>query len=519
MKDVIIGIDAGTSVIKSVVFTLGGEQIAECAIPNSYESLANGGVEQDMALTWAITVKTLAGLHDKVDDLAKRVAAIAVTGQGDGTWLADSHGEAVTPGWLWLDARAGDLVDEFRASDKDALRFRHTGTGLNACQQGSQMMWMSAHAPELLSRSAVALHCKDWLYFNLTGELATDPSEGTFTFGDFRTRQYSDEVIELLGLEKHRHLLPPIIDGIEHNHLLSAAAAKASGLLSGTPVILGYVDVICTAMGAGLYSPRSRVGCSIVGSTGMHMQLVKQSSDIALNEDRTGYIMTMPVPGCYAQLQSNMASTLNIDWLLDLAAELLGQFGTQITRKELVTKVDDWIAQAKPDALFYQPYISEAGERGPIINNAARAGFVGLSQQHRFPDLVLAVVEGLAMAGRDCYSAMGSIPDEIRLTGGAARSRSLRSIFASALGAPVRVSSRAEAGAAGAAMMAAVSIGHYKTMDDCVAEWVEPLLGECELADPAATYRYDILFAAYEQARQSLLPVWQTQSKLRRRDA
>ena len=73
--------------------------------------------------------------------------------------------------------------------------------------------------------------------------------------------------------------------------------------------------------------------------------------------------------------------------------------------------------------MLYHPYISEAGERGPFVNANARAGFIGLSSGHRFPDLLRAVVEGLGLAARDCYAAMGALPSELRLTGGAARSR------------------------------------------------------------------------------------------------
>ncbi len=52
-----------------------------------------------------------------------------------------------------------------------------------------------------------------------------------------------------------------------------------------------------------------------------------------------------------------------------------------------------------------------------------RAGFIGLSSRDRFPELVRSVVEGLGMATRDCYAAMGEMPAELRITGGAARRR------------------------------------------------------------------------------------------------
>ncbi|MCC8946286.1 carbohydrate kinase, partial [Bradyrhizobium sp. Arg62] len=96
-RDVIIGIDAGTSLIKAVAFTLTGEQLADVSRPNAYSSLAGGHVEQDMAQTWSDTVAVIRALGKSVPDLSARIAAVAVTGQGDGTWLIDDDGRPVAP--------------------------------------------------------------------------------------------------------------------------------------------------------------------------------------------------------------------------------------------------------------------------------------------------------------------------------------------------------------------------------------------------------------------------------------
>jgi erythritol kinase len=104
---------------------------------------------------------------------------------------------------------------------------------------------------------------------------------------------------------------------------------------------------------------------------------------------------------------------------------------------------------------------------------------------------------------------MGPLPSELRLTGGAARSPSLRAVLAGAVQAPVRVSGREEAGAAGAAMMAAVAVCAYPSMEDCIARWVTPLLGPAEAPDPALVGLYDRLFPAYVAARGALEPVWE----------
>ncbi len=510
MKDILIGIDAGTSVIKSVAFSTRGEQLAVFAQPNSYESLPDGGVEQDVARTWQDTLDSISGLAAQLPEFARRTLGIAVTGQGDGTWLIDAGGAPVGPAWLWLDSRAAPIVDELRESPGDRARFAHTGTGLAACQQGPQLQWMKRHQPERLEKAATAFHCKDWLYYKLCGERVTDPSEGTFTYGDFRTRTYSDEVIESLGLSAQRPLLPEMIEGTRQHGSLSAEAARSTGLPQGTPVVLGYVDVICAALGAGLYDPDADLGCTIVGSTGMHMRFVKSADDVVINPHATGYTMPFPVPGSYAQMQSNLAGTLNIDWLLDVALGVLSSEGVERSRADLLAKADGLVAAAQPANLLYQPYISTAGERGPFTDASASAAFLGLSTQHGYSDLLRATYEGLSLAARDCYEAMGDLPKEVRLTGGAARSKQIRHILSAALGADVRTSERAEAGAAGVAMMAAVCLGVYADMADCSAQWVTPYLGESEAPDAELTEIYGKAYRLYEEARRTMPPLWRS---------
>jgi erythritol kinase len=518
-RDLLIGIDAGTSMLKAVAFEAGGRQVGMASLPNSYENLRDGGVEQDMARTWADTAATLRLLAEQVPDLRARTAALSVTAQGDGTWLIDGDGEPVGGAWLWLDSRAGALVDGLRRDGTGARTYARTGTGLNACQQSTHLLWLSRHRPELLERATTAFHCKDWLYFKLTGERATDVAEGTFTFGEFRERAYAPEILEVLGIGHLRRLLPPMLDGSRAAHPLSRAAAEATGLLAGTPVVLAYLDVLCTGLGAGLYDPARRVGCSIVGSTGMHMRLSHSLADVELNDDLTGYTMPFPVPGCWAQMQSNMAATLNIDWLVDRAAEILGAFAEPRARRDLLPLIDARIGDAEPGRLLYHPFIHEAGERGPFIDPLARAQFLGLTTASGFFDLGRAVYEGLCFAARDCYAAMGHRPEEIRMAGGAARSASLRRILAGVMGVPIRRSRREEAGAAGAAMMAAVQQGHHPSMAACCAEWVEPLLGELEPPDAALARRYEALFPVYQEGHRIMRNLWRDLDRARKQGA
>ena len=512
-EEVLIGIDAGTSVIKAVAFDATGEALASRSRPNRYTELANGGVEQDMRRTLADALAVVAELVEAEPALARRVAGLAVTGQGDGTWLIDAAGEPVHEGWLWLDSRAAAEARELATRPGSELVYARTGTGINVCQMRTHLTWMKRHAPQLIERAATALHCKDWLYLGLTGERAGDPSESVFTFGSNATRDVDEEVVEALGLTDCRHLIPPVVDGVSRHAALTVEAARRTGLPAGLPVTLGYVDVICSALGGGLYSAEETPGLSIVGSTGMHMRLVRTAEDIVPNANRSGYTMCFP-GGTFAQVQSNMAATLNIDWLLDVAVDAARFAGHECTREALLPGLDAAVSSVPPGRVLYHPYISRAGERGPFTDPDARAGFTGLDTGAGFATLARAVYEGLALAARDCFDAMGERPAEIRLGGGAARSAVLRTLLSAVLDRPLRLVEREEAGAAGACMIAATGLGIYPDIDACCRRWVDSRLGETIVAEPALARHYAALAPVYRDTREALGETWRSLAAL-----
>jgi erythritol kinase len=289
---------------------------------------------------------------------------------------------------------------------------------------------------------------------------------------------------------------------------LTELAARETGLPAGLPVSLGSVDVACTALGAGLYEPGRNVGCSVVGSTGMSMRFVPDASALTLAPEPGGYTMAFPVDGTVAQMQSTMAATINIDWIVEVGRDAARALGHEVDRREALKALDARVLEAKPKSELYHPYILEAGERGPFTNANARAQFIGLTHHTSFVDLVRTVYDGLVLAARDCYEAMGPLPEEIRISGGAARSKALKTLLASALGVPVRESVREESGAAGAAMMAAVAIGALPDMTVAVDKWVKPILRGTVQPDAQLKARYDQLFPIYVKARQAMPPIW-----------
>lgn len=490
----VIGLDAGTSAIKAVVFDATGQEIASASRRNHWTAGPRGAATQDMRRTFADVCAVITELTERVPGLADRVVGLGVTGQGDGCWLIDAAGEPVGDGLLWLDTRAADWVARKSGTPEDLVRFQATGTGLTACQQGPQLKWLAAHEPEKIAAAQTAFHCKDYLYFRLTGARVSDPCEASFSFGDFRTRTYADRVLDALDLGPLKRLLPPLVDGTVETHRLSAQAAKLTGLNAGTPVALGYLDAACTALGAGVYERRQGFGCTIVGSTGVHLR-ASAAADVVLPPEPTGYVLVLPVPGQVAMMQTNMAGTLNLDWVMDLAREAARDLGQ--ADPDPLSMLDTWLTRGQTAGLLYHPYISAAGERGPFVNPSARAAFLGLERRHGFADLARAVAEGMGHASRHCYEAMGGVPPEVRLTGGAARSPAVRALYAERLGVPVRQSLREEAGAAGVAMIATVATGLAPDMDTCLDTWVTPRLGEMEAPSPATVAEANAAHAVY----------------------
>lgn len=511
-KGILIGLDAGTSVIKAVAFDLNGRQLGVAGVRNRYRSTPEGAAVQDMTQTWQLAAQMLYQLSETIPDLASRALAMGVTGQGDGTWLIDADGKPVGDAMLWLDSRAVHEANDITRSDRHDTIYRATATGVNLCQMRAQLPWLRKSAPEKIGAAAHALHCKEWLYYCLTGKAVADVSEAVLNFGDIQTRTYSDDVIAALDLDGLRSMLPPIVDGSRAAHKLSNCAASETGLPEGLPICLGYMDIATSGIASGLCDPKKRPGLSILGSTGVHTRFAADLDEIVLNPDKTGYTVAL-AQGAFAQVQTNMAAAINIDWIAGIARDVLSTAGQARAQSDILAGFDELVANARPGAATYHPYIATTGERGPFSEPLARASLTGLDRNIGWAELVRGVYEGLAMAARDCYAAMGEIPAEIRVAGGAARSPQLVQILASALNRPVRAVAQEETGAAGAAMIAAVQSGVFRSLGEANDTWVTPHLCDAIPPDEDLIELYDRMFPAFQVGRKALQPIWHCQAK------
>ena len=168
--------------------------------------------------------------------------------------------------------------------------------------------------------------------------------------------------------------------------------------------------MVMTALGAGVYTGDARAACSIIGSTGVHMR-ADPSHDVLLNAEGTGYVIALPVPGIVTQMQTNMAATLNIDWVLRLAADLMTRLGHEVAHGDLVGAHRGWLAASRARHVAL-PSLHFRGRRTRSVRQRQCPRRLHRPLQHPplSPTCVRAVVEGLGLATRDCYAAMGDMP-------------------------------------------------------------------------------------------------------------
>lgn len=506
----LLGVDAGTTVIKSTLFDLAGREIAVAAQPSSLLSPQPGWAESDMEAVWRAAAQTVRQVLREATVAPEAVLAIGLTGQGDGTWPVGAQGRPVRPAILWCDGRTADLVQELWANGVGHALFALTGTALNTCNQAVHLRWLQMHEPETLDRTTAVLRAKDWLFLRMTGETSTDVTDASHTYFDARMQQFDGRVLALLDVEAWRPKLPPILPSAQNRAPLHLAAAELLGLPEGLGVVAGPFDVAASALGVGAFAPGH--ACSVLGTAGVHQIMTEapifEPADI-------GYNMRHAPEGVLIRLLPTMTCTQNLRWF---AQEFYAHEWTEAQRTgaNIWEMLEQIALQEPPGArgVLYHPYLDPAGERAPFIEPMARAQFSGLSAGCTRATLLRAVYEGVALSVLDCYETMAAPVHALRLAGGGARSRLWAQMLADALAAPVLVTEGSEYGARGAAINAAVAIGLYASYAEAIERMVRP----AQAFEPVEGRRAWWLeqLELYRMERMAMAPVWKERGRMHR---
>lgn len=481
-------VDAGTTVIKAVVFDSDGRELSIARRETAVLSPHRGWSEQDMGEVLRAVAECVA---EAVGRSPLPVTGMAVTAQGDGAWIVDPFGAPIGNAVLWNDARAVDVLDRWQRDGVLDEGFRINGSLGNLGLPHAILASLREHEPQRLKGAAHLLTCGSWIFGSLTGVWGLHPSEASAPWIDVRTGDYSDELFRLYGLEEMRPLLPPVLDGAELTAPLSREQADRLGLPPGTPVTLAPYDVVATGAGGGSVTPGSAF--TILGTTLCTATLLEAA-------DTSGIPSGLTLLGGAGKPVVRAFPTLAGTGVLEWMRRLLGVSSA--------ADVTELALESEPGAhgVRVLPYFSPAGERAPFLDPAARGVIAGISFGHDAADLARATVEGLAHVIRDCVEAASERPAELVVSGGGAASDLWCQSIADVTGIPTIRVDGTEIGAKGALLYAELARGAERTLADAAAHLVtrarhfDP--------DPARAEIFDERHEDFTRTREALVPRW-----------
>ena len=429
------------------------------------------------------------------------IAAISFSGTMQGVLLVDRQGAPLGQAIIWADQRAM-AETELMGSVCDAQTlYRLTGQRLSPAYTAPKLLWIREHYPQVYEKAYKLLQVKDYAAFLLTGVFATDDSDASATLlFDLVGRHWASDLIEALGLNSV--LFPEVHASTDIIGHVTPAAASASGLAAGTPVVMGGGDGACATVGSGSVRPGETY--AYLGSSSWIAVTTRQP--IYDPQQRT-FTLAHLIPGYYFPLGTMQAAGGAYGWLERLLYPLGNAQALQSMDAEAAS------VPAGANGLLFLPYLM--GERSPYWNPQARGALVGLAMPHGQPEFARAVLEGVALNLGLILEALRAQDVQIGrllLIGGGARSMVWRQILADVLDLPVWLPAQTtEATALGAVVAGGVGVGLYSDFN-VVDRLVFPR--PAERPQPAHHQHYAALLDLFRQTYQALDPIFAKLARL-----
>lgn len=461
MPEFLLGVDCGLTVTKAVVFERDGRARGSGLVLAVNDHPRPGWVEKDPGEQWrgcAVAIRTAladAGVQ------ARDIAAVGLTGHGDGAYFLDAAGRPARPAIPSLDTRAKPIVEQWRRSGRAAAALELTGEEPYAQQAPPMLAWLRANRPDDYARTAAVVFAKDWIKLQMTGRLSTDRTEASAGFTELWSQGYDPRVGQVYGLDGIEARLPDIDDPLALAGEVTPAAAELTGLAAGTPVGVGLHDVDAAALGSGLLGPGELM---VVAGTYSVNEVVTERPAV----DPRWYCRNWVTAGRWLVMSTSPTSATNLEWVVrTLFPREVAE--AQAAGRSPYAFVSDEVAAASPSAspLLYCPFLY-----GSQLTEEASGAFVGLRPWHQRGHVLRAVLEGVVLNHRWHADVLRSAfhVDGARLCGGGAASDVWSQMFADALDLPVRIAASQQAGALGAALCAGVGAGVYAGLEQAVAQ-------------------------------------------------
>jgi L-xylulokinase len=488
----LLGLDAGNTVIKAVLFDLEGRQLASHGVAGATHQPAPGMVERSIRELWENARAAIAGCLATAQVDAREIVAIGSAGHGNGLYLLD-HDHAPLIGIQSLDTRAASLAAELDAAGGATVHAISLQRPWPS-QTPVLLAWLKRQQPELYARAGTVLCAKDVLTFYLTGRRASDISDMSGA-GLLRLPEpvYDRGLLALYGLEDAEPMLPALHDPTGVVGTVTEAAAAATGLAKDTPMVAGYFDVVASAPGSGAVGPGS---ASIVAGSWSINQVF---SDAPVRDDRV-----FMVAACggeqFLNMDNSATSAANLEWYV---RTLIERGGHHDDPYGLVNDRVGGTAPSHDDPLFH-PFLY-----GGRLGAHQRGGFFGLAGWHGEGHMLRALFEGVMFEHRrhvGVLAAAGVTFEKAALSGGGSRSAHWPQIFADGLDVAVTVAECEETGALGAAIAAAVGAGLYPDVATAVRSMTRP----ARTFQPAEEMRghYGRRFEIWTSLTETVDPLW-----------
>ncbi|NDJ85630.1 MAG: xylulokinase [Chloroflexi bacterium] len=486
----LLGLDISTTGAKALLIDTNGAVVASHTVPQSVSTPQPLWSEQDPADWWENMVQAVQAVLGRTG-LADSVMAIGITGQMHGLVCLDKTGEVLRPAILWNDQRTGAEVETITAKIGAQRLIELTGNQALTGFTAPKLLWVRKHEPKVYEQIAHILLPKDYIRFRLIGDYATDlaGAAGTLLL-NVAERRWSHEV--LAALEIPDDWMPRTHEGTAVTGKVSQAAAEATGLPAGIPVVGGGGDQAAQAVGVGAVEPG--IVALTVGTSGV---VFAPLASYAYEPEGRLHAFCHAAPGLWHFMGVMLSAAGSLQWYRDALAPG-ADFDVLVNEAASIAP--------GAEGLQFLPYLT--GERAPHPDPVARGAFVGLTARHRRGHMTRAVLEGVAFGLRDSFelirqSEAGREIKQVRVSGGGARSALWRQIMANTIGVPLITVDALEGAAYGAALLAGVGAGIWpdsRAAASAVRLGVETLPENDRSAYEAAYQVYRSLYPALKDA-------------------
>ncbi|HWG74345.1 MAG TPA: FGGY family carbohydrate kinase [Acidimicrobiales bacterium] len=438
MASLLLGVDLGTTATKVVLCDESGASVATASLPVALRSDAAGLAEADTADWWSNVVALIPEVLRRGAARGADVAGVATTGMTPAVVCVGPDGP-VRRAILQNDARAGAEIAELRTRLQGLDLLSLTGSVLSQQSVAPTLRWLDRHEPATWAATGSVVGSYDWLSQALGSEPHVEYNwaieSGMFDLDG----SLLSPVLEAAGVDPG--WLAPVRRSGDVVGTVSPQAASATGLVSGTPIVVGGADHVLSALVAGLAAPGDLL--VKVGGAGDILVVAER----AVVDERL-YLDSHPITGRWLPNGCMATSGTLIRWL----QALLG--GTDLS------SLDAQAAARRPAEVLCLPYF--LGEKSPLHDPDLRGAFVGLHLGHDGATLHRAVLEAIAYGFRhhlEVFGEVGVRVGDARVTNGGSRSTLWKQILADVLGIPLTPVVDHPGAGLGAALAAGVGTG------------------------------------------------------------